>query len=157
MSVLHNRRGITLVETLVVLVLTGIIMATLMVFFTTSLNLFGRGDRQTEVQQQARIAINHLRNDLTAAIAQDVETGTGGQVVSLERLEAGQGGPDQVAVNYTLENGTLYRQSKGSKNPVALHVETVEVDMEGSIMDIRVVAAKDEVRTELTTRVQARN
>lgn len=159
-AVLRDRRGITLVETLVVLVLIGIIMAALTTFLTTSLNLFGRGDRQTEVQQQARIAMNHLRNDLTAARSVEVsDVNAGGTLVALIERPV-QGESEELEVRYTLENRTLYRDFKGSKNPIALEMETAAVNSAegtGGLFQVRVVSEKGEARAELETKVKPRN
>ncbi|NSW81712.1 MAG: prepilin-type N-terminal cleavage/methylation domain-containing protein [Syntrophothermus sp.] len=113
--------GVTLIELLVALALTGVIALAWVSFYLTGYRGFDNSDNQTEVQDQARVAADYLYRSLIQA--QKVVKLTDDEVVFLD--STGQ------KLGFRYYNGVLYRDFyqtvtstiPAASNPVANLVE----------------------------------
>ncbi len=73
-STRRNRNGLTLVEILIVSVIFAIIVGSLFVVFKAGLESWRRTQAHLEVYQNARVALDMVRRDLTAAYLNSADT-----------------------------------------------------------------------------------
>ncbi|HHW55218.1 MAG: type II secretion system protein [bacterium] len=174
-----ENRGFTLVETIVVTALVSIIFTTVALYYQTAFGIWDKGNRQGELQQQARIALTKLVSDLQqtktlryqprgTASWRDLPAGHvlvllhGGSRVQLSIPPVKDGEPD-LKVDYyisTTESGeiTLIRHT-GGYNSIALDIVQVELRLreEKPLVEIELVAAREGAEVRLVTSAYLRN
>lgn len=71
---MRNNKGYSLVELLVTLAVFSIVMVTIVTLMSTTANTYGKGQRETELQEEAQIVANQIENliiDADAAVTKD--------------------------------------------------------------------------------------
>ncbi|MGI6574540.1 MAG: PilW family protein [bacterium] len=168
----QENKGFALVEVLIASVLFGLFFVTAILYYRTAIDLWKYGNQKTEVQQQARIALERLVTDLQqAAIVevradgksawQEITSGLITELTGQTRIKIVIPQKDEdvpVTVYYYRQGDTLIR-STGGHNPIALNITKVElVCREACLCQIRLTACiNNDVETELETTAYMRN
>lgn len=152
-AVWRVEKGFTLIEVVVVSVFLALIIATVALYYTTSVRLWKRSNDQTEVQQQARIALSRLVADLQQATSVSFEPGG-----DWLELKITQPGGEMSIVRYYRRGNSLIRDT-GGYNPVAMYITQLEFNTSDNerLIKINLAAAKDGVESRLETTVFLRN
>lgn len=112
----NDERGITLIELLVALALTGIVLTGLMSVYWSASYAFEREYSKSDTQYSARQAKERISNDLRESKSFLIQDG--GQKLHLVK--------DGEEVDYYVNNQQLYRDSSNaSPSPVVNNIESI--------------------------------
>lgn len=88
----HRARGVTLVEMIVVIAITGIVAAAIAVFVRSPVEGYAGAVRRAELTDVADTALRRITRDLRTALPNSVRVKSVGSVVYLEYLQTNGGG-----------------------------------------------------------------
>ena len=160
-----GEKGFTLIETIVAAALLSLVFTTISLYYTSLVRLWDKGNDQTEVQQQVRVALGELVPDLQQTQSLNYHTftsdtlnlGDGGEL-RLNIPQLTEGNP-VLPVRYYLRGDSLIRDT-GGRNPIAMHITRVKLKYRAGsegLVEIEVEAAKGGTAAKMVTSGYLRN
>jgi type II secretory pathway component PulJ len=168
----EGETGFTLVEFLVSTALMLLLFSTIVLYHKVSFDLWKANNSKTEIQQQARIALDRLLQDLERAESLYIKRGVDSwrkmrteESIELKEqvrlkivLPEPQGNGHGEVYYYRLKD-TLIRSFKEGHNPIAQNISVLEVtaDKRSGLLHVILVASLDDCEISLMTSVYSRN
>ncbi len=170
MSFWRDERGFTLAELLVALSMLVFVLTAIVMIENGSLQAYVDGSNKTEVQQNARVALERMAREirqtsskLTVALPTslgfvDQDTGPTTYWLNGNALTRTSGGADAVIIGAVQALTFTYRDASNNVTGIADNVYRVDITILTASEDATVVAnSVSDTRAELTTTVRLRN
>lgn len=140
---LKNDQGFTLIELMVSITIISIVTTTVFSLYTIAIKAYDRDYSRISLQQNARQAFIRLTNSLRLAKKCDVLSSSKVSITT----------PKGNIVYYYLEDGVLYREKNGGKNPVSeIEDLNIRISDDGSI-ELRLTAQEKGQMIEMFTSI----
>lgn len=126
MKIDRKQQGMTLIETLVALSITGVVVGALAASIYTIMSITGRGNAEITVLQDIQSVSHWINND--ARMASEV-TLTGGIPANGIILDWDDSEGNPHSCNYTFTGRELIRNFEGTPSSIAWHVSSIEFSL----------------------------
>lgn len=161
-----NKRGFTLIEVLLAVMIVGLIGVALAALTTAAVRESGVGRTRLVLRNQLSLALRQLRQDIhqsTSASAHGKGSGEGSTLLTLYQKDNGSSGadvklgPDHVpgTITYTYDEskGLIYRTDSQGSKPILAHVKNIEGNNGFKSPEFLFVDPESPVRSVLRVRI----
>ncbi|MBM7854506.1 prepilin-type N-terminal cleavage/methylation domain-containing protein [Desulfohalotomaculum tongense] len=122
-----NRRGFTLIELMLALMLTGLIVTAALFFMLHSHNIWRQGQKEIELQENVQIAMDKMCRDVRTCSQLMFESQNGFQLHSDSKVLNFKNGHKRVRY-YVDDENELTREFSGMGLPVSSHIKKLRLE-----------------------------